>query len=211
MTFRSLRRSIEASVVILLALLVASGSGQQEVAPRIDENQGLAIAPYAAQILQLAALDPVLAVTLIPDPWVDFLVAGALGIEAEVAVRPSEIDPPRRWPIGPWTGPNSLASAIGAVDPASLAALYRELKPRLAVRCRQHGLSIAKCDRVMRATGSRLSDRSVLERAASGSSSPITPTQRALARLGVPVVTVLRDQIRLFGIALWGPSWSVGS
>jgi len=60
----------------------------------------------------------------------------------------------------------------------------------------------------MRASGSKLSDRSVLERAANGSTSPITPTQRGLARLGLPVVTALRDQIQLLGIALWGPSWS---
>jgi len=70
-------------------------------------------------------------------------------------------------------------------------------------------VSLTACDRAMRASGSTLSARAVLERAARGSMSAITPTQRELARLGVPVVTALRNQIQLLGKALWGASWGV--
>lgn len=195
---------------MLICFLVASASARDAGAPIVGEDRGFDVAPHIAQILQLAAMDPALAVTLIPDTWVDFVVAGALAVEAEVPVRPSEPDPPQQWPIGPWSNPSSLAGAIQAVDSGVVAALYRELKPRIATHCRQRGASLAACDRAMRASGSKLSARSVFERAADSSTSPITPTQRELARLGVPVVTALRDQIQLLGIALWGPSWRAG-
>lgn len=193
---------------MLACLLMAPASARGVGAPTVGEAPGFNVAPYIAQILQIAAMDPALAVALIPDPWIEFLVEGAFAVEAEDAARPSGSDPPQQWPIGPWPGPSSLAGAIQAVDSRAVAALYRELKPRLAVYCRQRGSSLATLDRAMRASGSKLSARSVLERAADGSMSPITPTQRELARLGVPVVTALRDQIQLLGIALWGPSWS---
>jgi len=190
-----------------ICFLVASASSQVGGAPTTDPGQLAVLAPHLAKILQIAAVDPALAVAIVPDPWIDSLVAGALAVEAEVAVRPPHSDPPKQWPIGPWPTPVSLAGAIEAVDVGSVVALYQELKPRLAGRCRQHGASVATCDRAMRVSGSMLSAGSVLARAADGSTSPITPSQRELARLGVPVVTALRDQMQLLGIALWGPSW----
>jgi len=196
---------------MLSCLLVASAASQDDSAPAADQAQLLVLAPFLAKIVQLAAVDPALAVTLVPDPWIDSLVAGALAVEAEVAERPPEADAPQQWPIGPWPTPVSLARAIETLDSTAVAALYRELKPRLAGHCGQRGASLAACDRAMRAAGSKLSARSVLERAADGSTSPITPTQRELARLGVPVVTALRDQIQLLGIALWGPAWGAES
>jgi len=190
-----------------ICLWVASAASPIAGASTANPGQLAVLAPHFAKILQLAAVDPALAVALVPDLWIDSLIAGALAVEAEVAVRPPPSDPPQQWPIGPWPTPISLASAIEAVDASSVVALYEALKPRLAGRCRQRGASLAVCDRAMRASGSTLSNRSVLARAADGSKSPITPTQRELARLGVPVVTALRDQIQLLGIALWGPSW----
>jgi len=193
--------------LVPICFLVASTSLQIGRATTADPGQLELLAPHFAKILQIAAADPALAVAIVPDAWIDSLVAGALAVESEVAVRPPPSDPPQQWPIGPWPTAVSLAGAIGAVDVGSVVALYRELKPRLAVRCRQLGASLASCDRAMRVSGSVLSSRAVLARASDGSVSPITPTQRELARLGVPVVTALRDQIQLLGIALWGPAW----
>lgn len=210
MALCSHRRSLEVSCALLTGALVASASASGAGAPSIGEDRGFDVAPYVARILDVAAMDPALAAALIPAPWIEFLVAGAFELEAEVAVRPSESDPPQQWPLGPWSDPSSLAGAIQALDSRVVAALYRELKPRLATHCARRGASLSACDRAMRVSGSKLSDHSVLERAADASMSPITPTQRELARLGVSVVTALRDQIQLLGIALWGPSWRAG-
>lgn len=195
----------------MLSCLVAVSAASEGSGPAAaDTDPLLALAPHFAQILQLAAVDPAFAVTLVPDPWIESLVAGALAVEAEVAVRPPASDPPQHWPIGPWPTPASLAGAIEAVDSGAVIALYRELKPRLAGHCRQRGVSLADCDRALRASGSRLSARSVLERATDGSVSPITPTQRELARLGAPVAIALRNQIQQLGKAVWGTAWQAG-
>jgi len=193
--------------LVPICLLVASASSEVGRATTADPDQLAVLAPHLAKILQIAAVDPALAVAIVPDAWIDSLVAGALAVEAEVAVRPPHSDAPQQWPIGPWPTPVSLAGTIGEVDVGTVVVLYRELKPRLAGRCRQLGASLAACDRALRVSGSKLSSHAVLARATDGSVTPITPTQRELARLGVPVVTALRDQIQLLGIALWGPSW----
>ena len=182
-----------------LALAAVGSAEPQETG--FDEAQLYALAP---QILQLAAMDPVLAANLVPDAWIDRVLVGALAIEAEVPAHPASADPPQRWPVGPWSTPDSLATTLRAIDPKSVAALYGALAPRRAARCRQHAKSLVDCDRALRTAASRLVASSVLNRASNGPAEEITATQRQLARYGVPVVVALRDKVRGVGTLLWG-------
>jgi hypothetical protein len=192
----------------LVALLAAPVTGQEGLAP-VDQGRLVALAPVLTQIVALAALDPVLAANLVPDPWIDSFVSGALTIEAESSRRAEAQDPPQRWPIGPWATPASMVQLIHSVDPRAVLALYRALTPRLEVRCSRRAMSFERCDRTIRAAGSRLAACSVLERTAGRAAAPITPTQRALARLGGSVVLALRTRIHSVASALWGASWDV--
>jgi hypothetical protein len=188
-----------ALVAALFTITAAPGAEARDAA--FDEAQLYALAP---QILQLAAMDPLLAASLVPDAWIDRALLGALEIEAEVPAHPPAADPPQRWPIGPWASPAALARTLRAIDPDSVVALYRALEPRRAARCRHHAKSLAACERALRAAASRLVSRSVLNRAAHGPAEEITATQRELARLGVPVVMALRDKVSGVGTRLWG-------
>lgn len=198
---RSWRRSIPLALLSLITAHFAMAEPSKSL-PLGDEEL-YALAPYVAQIINLALFDPVLAASLVPDPWIDSVATGALAVEAEVAVKPGKPDSPHPWPIGPWTSPASLAASINAVEPRAVASLYAALRPRLALNCRQRGTSIERCERAMQIAISRLSAPSVRERATRNAAAPITPTQQALARLGEPVVLAIYGRLRGLHTALW--------
>lgn len=174
------------------------------------DQQGLAeLVPFLVQVVNLAVLDPILAASLVPEAWIDSLVEGALEIEAEVPEKPSKPDAPLAWPVGPWLTPDSLVTTIKTARPEAVRSLYRALEPRVAASCRRQAASSwAACERAMRASVARLSHASVLARSVGGPATPITATQREVARLGEPVVVALRDQCRVLGRSVWGEDWS---
>jgi len=176
------------------------------VARSLGDEQFYALAPQLAQIVNLALLDPVLASSLVPDPWIESLTASALAVEAEVPGRFGDPDRPHSWPIGAWRTPAALVASIDSVEPRAVAALYRALRPRMARHCRQRETSFEKCERAIRVSMSRLSAPSVQARAAGGTATLVTPTQRELARLGEPVVLAVRNRLKGVGKALWGSS-----
>jgi len=186
-----------------MALAAAAGSPAR---PPPDADL-TALAPYLSQLVRLAAVDPNLAATLVPDVWIDSLTDAALAVEAETVETASSRVAAPRWPIGPWASPASMVKTIEGVDPRAVAALYRAIAPRVSQRCRARGASLAICERAMRSAGSRLCARSVLDRANGRSSEAITPTQRQLAGLGPAVVSALRGRIHSVGSGLWGPAW----
>ncbi len=191
--------------IALISLITANPALAREPGPSPSSYEQLyAAVPYVAQIVNLALFDPVFAASLVPDSWIDSLTASTLAVEAEVAVKPSKSDPPLPWPIGPWNNPESLAASIAAVEPRAVASLYGALRPRFAENCRQRDSSPENCERAIRTSVSRLSAKAVEARAIDGSIAPITPTQQKLARLGEPVVLVVRRQLRGLGRALWG-------
>jgi len=190
----------------LAALLAAPAIGQEARVPT-DDGRLAALAPVLSQIAALAAVDPVLAANLVPDPWIDSFMAGAFAIGAESSRHADALDPPQSWPIGPWATPASMVQLIHAVDPRAAVALYRALTPRVEGRCNRRKLSFERCDRAIRVAGSRLAACSVLERAAGRTAAPITETQRELARFGKSVVLALRARIHSAAATLWGASW----
>lgn len=194
---------------VAAVLLVSPLRGQAVDAAPTDLGRLEALAPVLAQIVGLAAADPRLAANLVPDPWLDSLVSGALAVEAESPRSLPGPDAPRRWPIGPWATPASLERLIRAFDPPAVVALYRALTPRLETRCNRREMSFERCDRAIRAAGARLSECRVLDRAAGRIVAPITPTQRELSRLGGRVVGTLRGRIHAVATPIWGASFHV--
>jgi len=174
--------------------------------PSLGAEQLFALAPQLAQIVNLAILDPVFAASMVPDPWIDTLAESALAVEAEVPAKAGKSDPPRGWPIGAWPSPGAMVASIESVEPRAVAALYRALRPRFARNCRRRGTTFEKCERAVRVSMSRLSAPAVQARAAGGTATSMTPTQRELARLGEPVVLAVRDRLDGVGKALWGRS-----
>lgn len=205
--FRARRTWGAALLLALLWSLVASAEMPQ--GSTADDDRIAELAPFIVQIVNFAALDPVLAASLVPEDWIESMVGGAAQVEAEVARKPSKIDPPIAWPIGPWTTPESLAATIKAAQPGAVGSLYRALKPRITTSCRKRKSSWANCDRAIRTSVAKLSAAAVLAR--SIGSTPVvavTPTQRELARLGPPVVVAVRDQFRVLGKTVWGEAWN---
>jgi hypothetical protein len=177
----------------------------QNSSRRLDHEELVMLAPYVVQIVNLANLDPGLASKMVPEPWIDFMLAGAIGVEAEVAERPPETTTPIRWPIGPWPTSATLADTIRAFDPTAVADLYRALRPRMTKRCRRIGSSPKACGHALRATVSRLSAPAVLAHSTGRRAvHPLTATQIELSRLGEPAVVAVRDQLQILGRALWG-------
>jgi hypothetical protein len=209
MRIKSRFRRAAASLTGILALVCFTTSASSEAAePETDETlaeeQLYALAPHAAQIVNLAQLDPVLAARLVPEIWLDSLTTGAIAVEAEVAVEFDQIDPPHTWPIGPWRSPTALVTSIEAVNPGAVASLYRALRPRIAANCRKRKVTAEKCEAAIRSSVERLTDRAVLNRASGEPAPAMTPTQRELARLGEPVVIALRTRLGSLGLSLWG-------
>jgi len=210
MNVRIIGRRAYASFVLSWLVLGWSGSALADAvaesprANRMSRDELHAIAPYLAQLVNISMLDPALAASMVPESWIESLLDGALAIEAEVPAAAGAADPPARWPIGPWPSPASLAASIRELQPAAVASLYAALRPRLGVRCRERKLSIEACEGAIRSTVSRLSSKKVAARALGKPVQAITPTQRELARLGEPVVTAARQQLRGVGTTLWG-------
>lgn len=176
-----------------------------ETSSSLEQEQLYVLAPYIAQIVNLALFDPVLAANMVPEDWIDSVTENALAVEAEVPIQPGKSDPPHLWPIGPWPSPASLATSIEAFQPVAVASLYDALRPRFAQACKRRGRSLAACEGAIRTSMSRLSDPSVRARAIGKPVKPMTPTQLELARLGEPVVLAVRKQIEVVGKTLWGP------
>jgi hypothetical protein len=188
--------------LVIFTPALADDSGQRS----LGDEQFYALAPQLAQIVNLAILDPVFAATLVPDPWIDSLAESALAVEAEVPAKSGKSDPPQSWPIGAWRTPAALVASIESVEPRAVAALYRALRPRFAMNCRRRGTTFEKCERAVQVSMSRLSAPVVQARAAGGTATSLTPTQRELARLGEPVVLAVRHRLDGVGKALWSRS-----
>ena len=193
-------------LAVVSFVIVGSALADSSDERSLGDEQLYALAPQVVQIVNLAILDPTLAATLVPDPWVDSLAESVLAVEAEVPARFGEPDRPHSWPIGAWSRPAALVASIDSVEPRAVAALYRALRPRFALNCRRRGTTFEKCERAIRVSMSRLSAPSVQARAAGGTTALITATQRELARLGEPVVLAVRDRLQGVGKALWGDS-----
>jgi hypothetical protein len=194
-------------LLVGVALVQGPGAGAQTAPAAPAGDSLLALAPYLAQIVRLAALDPQRAAALVPDAWIDSLLAGAFRLHAEEPSVPDQPDPPKAWPIGPWASPAELVQTLEATDPASVAALYRATSPRIEGRCRARGATPAACDAALRGAGVRIAAREVLLRAKGEGAPAVTPTQRELARLGVAAVTSLRGRVQGVGGRLWGAAW----
>jgi hypothetical protein len=162
--------------------------------------------PQMMQLVRLAALDPGLAASLVPTPWLDLLIDSVRELAAEEATTPKGADAPLG-AVGPWPSPEAFAKSLEALDPVAVAALYRAARPRIAERCRAKGVPLPVFDRALRASGERVAARAVFERA-SGATPALTPTQREIARLGVPAVLVMRRQVIALGTRLWGAGWA---
>lgn len=199
----ALRRSRTFVCVAFAATLLGSAENERSPAT-LGTEQLYALAPHLAQIVNLAQLDPALAAQLVPETWVDALAAGVLAVDAEEPARAEERDPPRSWPIGPWTSRAALVRSIDALDPRAVASLYRALRPRFAAHCKHRGTSLGDCERAMRRTMARLGDASVHARTQGATSAPVTVTQRELARLGEPVVRSVRRRLRELDRMLFG-------
>lgn len=185
------------------ASLAASSPGARTGDPR----QGATPLPRLDELVRLAALDPPTAARLVPASLLDAFVDAVLAAAAEEPALPSRPDPPLEGPIGPWPSPAALAQQVAAADPLAVAALYRAMKPRLAASCRTRGTSLQAFERAMAHAARRLSAPAVVERAAGGTPTPLTPAQRELARLGVPSIVVIQDGIGSVASALWGERW----
>ena len=171
----------------------------------ILRDELVSLAPYLAQIVNLAAWDPALAASLVPEPWIDALLSGAIELETEIAERKTHAPAPVQWPIGAWATPVSLAETIRAIDPTTVAALYRALKPRMSERCRRVGSTAKACERALQTSVVRLSAPEIQTRAIGHRSAvPMTATQIGLSGLGEPVVIAVRDQLTILGRTLWG-------
>lgn len=221
--FRLVLRRMVLLILIVLLLPLRPGLAGEARAPgaaappvpsageHMGEEELLALAPLLVQIVNLAEWDPQIAANLVPEVWIGSAVEGALEVEAEVPVKTSTPDSPQDWPIGPWTTPASLAATIREAEPRAVASLYSALKPRLANYCRQRKASLARCDTAIRRALGRFSAPAVLTRSVGGATaalSPITSTQRELARLGPPVVVALRDRLQVLGQTIWGDAWN---
>lgn len=206
LTRSGVRRGLGSIIRLLVIATLVSSSALAEPSTKrpLSDEQLLALAPHAAQVVNVALFDPVMAASLIPEAWIDSLTTGALSLEAEVPARKSEPEPPHAWPIGGWRTPADMVSSIRGVEPRAVAALYRALRPRLAANCKRRASTYEACDRAIRASVSRLSAPSVSARASGETKTPMTETQRELARLSKPVVVALGQRLRGLDAALWG-------
>jgi len=193
--------------VLAICLLTFPASGNETIAPTYDREQLSSLVPLVVQIVNLSALDPVFAASLVPDAWLQAIVDGAFEIEAETATRPPKLDAPLPWPVGPWATPASLVSTIRTAQPTAVAGLYRALQPRFVGHCRLRKASFKACDEAIRIAAARLSAPSVHARAGGRPATAVTPTQREVARLGESPTAALHDQILLLARKVWGEDW----
>lgn len=154
-------------------------------------------------LLNLALLDPGVAASLVPDPWLDAFVLGALEVSAEESSTRLGEDGAPAWPIGPWSSAASLAESIEAVDPRAAGALYGALGSRLDPRCRAAGLSLRACDARIRLALGRLTSPAVAARVGGNVAIPVTRSQRDLARMGPEVVQASTRKLSAIERVVW--------
>jgi hypothetical protein len=204
MNFGPRRRSVCARLLLISLIVTCAATAETPKTEPGTDDPLYALAPYVAQVINLALFDPNLAAGLVPDPWIDSLTEGVLKVESEIPIKRAKADAPQTWPLGPWTTPASLAASIDAVQPRAVASLYTALRPRFALQCQKRGTSIDRCEDAMRITIARLSAPSIRARAIGHRTTPVTPTQRALAQLGEPVVVSVNQRLQDVQRALWG-------
>ena len=205
---RSGRRGPAAVVLgMLLAFAAVADERPAQTATAVPPEVAAEIVRRLPDLLRVAALDPALAARLVPDAWLDLLVASALSSRDEAKSVPDRADPPHAGPVGPWPSKGALHDTLARTDPASVAALYGALRPRIALRCRARGVPPSALDAALRTLAQRVTDPSVMERARGSSTVALTRSQRELARLGVPIVELAARRTESVARRLWGADW----
>ncbi len=203
------RRRLERLAATLLAAALGLGAAEGSPAsmPELSDATQAQLALRLPVMIEIAAADPALAASVVPAPWLDHWIDAVLVVATEVSNVPRRLDAIHQGPLGPWPSSDGFARTVAATDPAAVAALLAALEPRLAVRLRGRGVSSSEFDTAVRKAARRLTSARVVHRASRERVVPVTPTQRGLARLGIPVVTVVQDQVRAVAAGRWGSDW----
>ncbi|NNL84242.1 MAG: hypothetical protein HKP27_01230 [Myxococcales bacterium] len=194
-------RKLAAVLGVASGLAVSLATGAQEIRTPEDRSAETQVspietlAPQLVRLVNLAAADPVLASSLVPEAWIGDFVRGVLALSKESAT-----PQPR---IGRYRPPSrELLDGLRALDAHAVAALYRAAEPRVLERASVEGASPAEFDTALNTARLRLLSTSVSMPAARDSELLLTPTQYELAKLGPGAVAVVQRRVRAIGVEL---------